>query len=256
MADLAECSKIWPQMNHLFNEQIIRVDSSSVPCQTLSWGVRYVMIKLRGRVFMLCPCYGWASWGLERSKTLKWDSRSPAPEPSHLSVPKHLLNTYYILHLLWPGSENKKINQTQVWFFWRLSQRPFQTQLLILLFSCVRLFVTPMAWSTPGFLVLHHLLELAQTHVHWVSHAIQPSRPLLSPYPPYISWSKPTESFPGSSVVKNPPANAGDPGLISGSGRSPREGNGNPLKYFLPGKSHGQKRLEGYSPWGCRVRHK
>ena len=85
---------------------------------------------------------------------------------------------------------------------------------------------------------------------------IQSSRPLLSPYPPYISWSKPTESFPGSSVVKNPPANAGDPGLISGSGRSPREGNGNPLKYFLPGKSHGQKRLEGYSPWGCRVRHK
>ena len=35
--------------------------------------------------------------------------------------------------------------------------------------------------------------------------------------------------FPGDSVVKNPPANAGDVGLITGSGRSPREGNGNPL---------------------------
>ena len=35
--------------------------------------------------------------------------------------------------------------------------------------------------STPGFLVLHHLLELAQTHVHWVSDAIHPSHPLLSP---------------------------------------------------------------------------
>ena len=35
--------------------------------------------------------------------------------------------------------------------------------------------------------------------------------------------------FPGVSVVKNPPANAGDAGLIPRSGRSPGEGNGNPL---------------------------
>ena len=34
--------------------------------------------------------------------------------------------------------------------------------------------------STPGFLVLQYLLELAQTHVHWVGDAIQPSRPLSS----------------------------------------------------------------------------
>ena len=34
-----------------------------------------------------------------------------------------------------------------------------------------------------------------------------------------------TEGVPGGSVGKNPPANAGDSGLISGSGRSPREGN-------------------------------
>ena len=32
-------------------------------------------------------------------------------------------------------------------------------------------------------------------------------------------------------VVKNPPASAGDMGSIPGSGRSPREGNGNPLQY-------------------------
>ena len=35
--------------------------------------------------------------------------------------------------------------------------------------------------------------------------------------------------FPGVSVVENPPANAGDAGLIPRSGRSPGEGNGNPL---------------------------
>ena len=36
-------------------------------------------------------------------------------------------------------------------------------------------------------------------------------------------------------MVKNLPANAGDPGLISESGRSPEEGNGNPLQYFCLG---------------------
>ena len=37
--------------------------------------------------------------------------------------------------------------------------------------------------------------------------------------------------FPGDPVVKNLPANAGDTGSIPGSGRSPGEGNGNPLQY-------------------------
>ena len=37
--------------------------------------------------------------------------------------------------------------------------------------------------------------------------------------------------FLDGSKVKNPPANAGDVGSISGSGRSPGEGNGNPLQY-------------------------
>ena len=37
--------------------------------------------------------------------------------------------------------------------------------------------------------------------------------------------------FPGGSVVKNIPANAGDICSIPGSGRSPGEGNGNPLQY-------------------------
>ena len=36
--------------------------------------------------------------------------------------------------------------------------------------------------SKPGFPVLHYLPEFAQTHVHWVSDAIQPSHPLLPPF--------------------------------------------------------------------------
>ena len=43
----------------------------------------------------------------------------------------------------------------------------------------------PTYCSTPRFPVLHHLPELAQTHIHWVSDAIQPSYPLLSPSPAF-----------------------------------------------------------------------
>ena len=42
----------------------------------------------------------------------------------------------------------------------------------------------PMNCSTPGLPVHHQLLEFTQTHVHWVSDAIQPSHPLSSPFPP------------------------------------------------------------------------
>ena len=41
----------------------------------------------------------------------------------------------------------------------------------------------PMDCSTPGFPVHRQLLELTQTHGHWVGDAIQPSHPLLSPFP-------------------------------------------------------------------------
>ena len=55
----------------------------------------------------------------------------------------------------------------------------------ILLFRCSVMseLCDPMDCSTTGFPVLHQLLELAQTHVHWVGDAIQPSCPLLSPSP-------------------------------------------------------------------------
>ena len=43
----------------------------------------------------------------------------------------------------------------------------------------------------------------------------------------------------------------GDVGLIPGLGRSPGVGNGN-SPVFLPGESHGQRSLVGYSPQGCK----
>ena len=48
----------------------------------------------------------------------------------------------------------------------------------------------------PGLPVHHQLLELTKTHVHWVSDAIQPCHPLLSPYPPAFN-------LPSISVFSN-----------------------------------------------------
>ena len=54
----------------------------------------------------------------------------------------------------------------------------------------------PMDCSTPGLPVHHQLPELAQTHVHWVSDAIQPSHPLPSP-------SLPAFNLPNISVFSS-----------------------------------------------------
>ena len=55
-------------------------------------------------------------------------------------------------------------------------------------------------------------------------------------------------NFPDGSVGKESAHNAGAMGSIPSSGRSPGVGNGNPLQYFLPGKTHVQRNMVGYSP--------
>ena len=55
-----------------------------------------------------------------------------------------------------------------------------------------------------------------------------------------------------SSNSKESACNAGDLGLIPGSGKSPGEENGNPPQYSCLENPHGQKSLAGYSPWGCK----
>ena len=62
-----------------------------------------------------------------------------------------------------------------------------------------------------------------------------------------LSSSSSLLGFPGGSVVKNLPANAGDLGLIPGSGRSSEGGNGNPTPEFLSEKSQGHRNLAGYN---------
>ena len=80
----------------------------------------------------------------------------------------------------------------KVWYIYTMEYSvQFSTQ------SCLTL-CDPMGCSTPGFPVLQQLLELAQTHVHWVSDAIQPSYPLSSPSPPASNLSQHQGFFPRS----------------------------------------------------------
>ena len=58
--------------------------------------------------------------------------------------------------------------------------------------------------------------------------------------------------FPGGSEVKASACNAGDLGLIPGSGKIPWRRKWQPKPVLLPGKSHGQRSMVGYSPWGCK----
>ena len=69
----------------------------------------------------------------------------------------------------------------------------------------------------------------------------------------HFGWNNPWLGFPGDSVIKNPPANAGDTGdkgSIPGSGRFPWRREWQLTLVFLPGKSHRQRSLAGCSPWG------
>ena len=90
-------------------------------------------------------------------------------------------------------------NSRSKWKIWLLvisaSQSYYKTSLLFnsiqfsaVIQSCPTLCNT-MDCCTPGFPVHHQLLELAQTHVHQVGDAIQPSQPLSFPSPPAFNLS-------------------------------------------------------------------
>ena len=68
----------------------------------------------------------------------------------------------------------------------------------------------------------------------------------------YFSKDHYLKFYSGGSDGKASACNAGDLGSIPGLGRSPGEGNGNPLQHSCLEKSHRQRSLIGYSPWGCK----
>ena len=76
-----------------------------------------------------------------------------------------------------------------IWRIW-FQRSEVWNQVSVQLLSHVWLFATPMDCSTPGFPVHHQFPEPTQTHIHWVSDAIQPSHPLSPPSPPDFSLSQ------------------------------------------------------------------
>ena len=83
------------------------------------------------------------------------------------------------------------------------SKQPQAPQRVLVQFSSVirpcPALCDPMNCSMPGFPVHHQLLKLAQTHVHRVSDAIQPTHPLSSPSPPAFNLSQHQDLFQGVS---------------------------------------------------------
>ena len=61
-----------------------------------------------------------------------------------------------------------------------------------------------------------------------------------------------TWGCPGGLDSKEIACNTGDPGLIPGGVKIPWRRKWQPTPVFLPGESHGQRSLVGYSPWGCK----
>ena len=80
------------------------------------------------------------------------------------------------------------------------SMYSYMTVYIVICFSCsvtkwCSTLCDRMNYGTPGFPVLHYLLEFAQTQVHWVDDALQPSHPLSLPSPHALNLSQ-HQSFP------------------------------------------------------------
>ena len=81
-------------------------------------------------------------------------------------------------------------------YFWKMSSPRFgYLNCCSLAQSCPTL-CDPMDCRMPGFPVLHRLLKIAQTHVYWISDAIQPSHPLSSLSPPALKSFQASGSYP------------------------------------------------------------
>ena len=89
-----------------------------------------------------------------------------------------------------------------------------------------------------------------------LSSEISSHRPVLHSYS-FVCFlaCHPSGGLPKGLCGKESTCQAGDACSISGSGRSPAEGNGNPLQYSCLENLMNKRSLAGYSPWGRRVGH-
>ena len=92
-----------------------------------------------------------------------------------------------LINIMWhPGGEGSLRKNGYRWMYGWV---PTSVQIGSVALSCPIL-RDPMNHSMPGLHVHHQLLGFTQTHVHWVSDAIQPTHPLLSSSPPALHHSQ------------------------------------------------------------------
>ena len=117
------------------------------------------------------------------------DLPNPGIEPASPESPA-LAGGFFTISATWEAwAMVKRININ----FFGKPLECFEQERCIIWFSnwsVAKLYLTlrdPMNCNTPGFPLLHYLMEFAQTHIHWVGDAIQPSHPLSSPSSPVFN---------------------------------------------------------------------
>ena len=132
---------------------------------------------------------GWGGW---TASLTQWHEFEQACGDTQTSLQTWRLQSAQCLQLTALDSAVHKL--TAPGGDWRWWLNKVEVQSLVSQFSSVQLscptLCNLMDCSTPGLPVLHQLPELAQTHVHHVSGAIQPSHPLSSPSPPTFNLSQ------------------------------------------------------------------
>jgi len=101
----------------------------------------------------------------------------------HLSILFHFWKAFWYIHMLGQKSSSNKFHRAKIIQFSSVAQ------------SCLTL-CDLMNHSTSGLPVHHQLQESTQTHIHWVSDAIQPSHPLSSPFSSFLQSFTASGSFP------------------------------------------------------------
>ena len=138
---------------------------------------------------MECNPPGSSVHGILQARILGWVAISSARGSSWQGSKPHFL------HLLHWQVDSLPLHHLGSHEFWGDAIQPITSFILSFSqFSSVAqlcpTFCDPMNRSMPGLPVHHQLPEFTQTHVHWVSDAIQPSHPLSSPSPSALNLSQ------------------------------------------------------------------
>ena len=133
-----------------------------------------------------------------RNKTTIWLNNPTTGHISKENIIEKVTSSPIFIVALFIKARTRKQGRCPLIDEWIKKLWHIHTGKYLLLFSCTVMSdsLWPMDCSTPGFPVLHHLPDFAQTYVHWVDDAIHPSHPLSSPSPPALSLSQDQDLFP------------------------------------------------------------